>query len=212
MNGTTHSTRVMQIARIADYLAKHSNSTAKEIDAACDTDRISKVLSAMKNELGYGLKPGWQLVRCVGESLVRRVCAYSLTQPPASLEKSIESHAGQCLSSCGIDALVRGKLQGVPTLRANADSKPFATFKVRVTGKAGESVLCRCITFSADVVHAVQGLTDGCGITLMGAVGLIREAGDDDGNQQALDVEVYRVLSVCAAGRWPGAEAHAPGH
>lgn len=166
----------------------------------------------MKNELGYGLKPGWQLVRCVGESLVRRVCTYSLTQPPAPLENSIESHAGQCLSSCGIDALVCGKLQGVPALRANADSKPFATFKVQVTGKSGESVLCRCITFSADVAHAVQGLTDGCGITLMGTIGLIRESGDDDGNQQALDVEVYRVLSVCAAGRWPGAEAHAPGH
>jgi hypothetical protein len=212
MNGTIHSTRVMQIAGVADYLEKHHTSTAKKIDATCDTGCISKVLSAMKNELSYGLKPGWQLVRCVGESLVRRVCTYSLTQPPASLEKSTHSHAGQGLGSSGIDALICGMLQGVPTLRANADSKPFATFKVLVTGKSGESVLCRCITFSADVVHAVQGLTDGCDITLMGAVGLIREAGDDDGNQQALDVEVYRVLSVCAAGRWPGAEAHAPGH
>lgn len=212
MNRTIQTTRVQQMARIADYLAQHPTSPAKEIDAACDTGRISKVLAAMKNEPGYGLKPGWQPVRCVGASHVRRVRTYSLTQRPATLEKSTHFPAGQCLGSHGIDALISGNFQGVPTLRANADSKPFATFKVRVTGKSGESVLCRCITFSADVVQAVKGLTDGCGITLMGAVGLIREAGDDDGNQQALDVEVYRVLSVYPAGRWPGAEAHAPGH
>ena len=212
MNGTTHSTRVIQTARVADYLAKHANRTAKEIDAACDTGRISKVLSAMKNELGHCIETGWRPVPCGVGSNSRQVRTYALTQRPASLDKSIHSPAGQGLGSHGIDALISGNLQSVPTMRASADSKPFATFKVQVTGKSGESVLCRCITFSADVVQAVHGLTDGCGITLMGTVGLIREAGDDDGNQQALDVEVYRVLSVCAAGRWPGAEAHAPGH
>lgn len=42
MSPAVQVTRFQQAERIADYLAKHSNSTAKEIDAACDTDAFQK--------------------------------------------------------------------------------------------------------------------------------------------------------------------------
>lgn len=104
-----------------------------------------------------------------------------------------------------IDVLISGNLQGVPTLRAVAGSKPFAMFKVLVTDKTGEDVLCKCITFSADVADAVQGLPDGGGITLMGELAVCHRAGAIACDDAGLDVAVYRVLRVCGAGCLVGA-------
>lgn len=75
-------TRKEQAERVADYLEQHPDSTAKEIDAVCDTGCISKVLSAMKKKLGYGVKPGWRPVPCVGGSLMRGVRTYTLLHRP----------------------------------------------------------------------------------------------------------------------------------
>ena len=75
-------TRTAQAERVADYLEQNPASTAKEIDAACDTGCISKVLSAMKKELGYGISTGWRPVPCVAGSLIRRVRTYTLLHRP----------------------------------------------------------------------------------------------------------------------------------
>lgn len=75
-------TRNAQAERVADYLEQHPCSTLKEIDAACDTGCISKVLSAMKKELHYGILIGRGHVPCVSGSLFRRVRTYTLTHRP----------------------------------------------------------------------------------------------------------------------------------
>jgi hypothetical protein len=61
--GLQTDTRPVQAARVADYLAQHPPSTQKEIDAACDTGCISKVLSVMSS-LGYGIGKGRRNVSC----------------------------------------------------------------------------------------------------------------------------------------------------
>lgn len=58
-----HDTRPAQAARVANYLEQHSASTQKEIDTACDTGCISKVLSDMPR-MDYGLGKGWCRVPC----------------------------------------------------------------------------------------------------------------------------------------------------
>jgi len=76
-------TRHAQAARVADYLEKYPASTQKEIDAVCDTGCISKVLSAMKKELGYGIATDRRPVPCVSGKSFRRVRIYTLTHRPA---------------------------------------------------------------------------------------------------------------------------------
>lgn len=72
-----------QAERVANYLEQHPESIAKEIDAVCDTGCISKVLSAMANELGYGIGHGWRYIPCVAGSLTRRVRTYTLLHRPS---------------------------------------------------------------------------------------------------------------------------------
>lgn len=79
--GQPRDTRSGQAARVADYLEQNPQSTQKEIDAVCDTDCISKVLSDMPN-LRYGLMYGWRFVPCAGGDLKRKVRTYSLLYRP----------------------------------------------------------------------------------------------------------------------------------
>lgn len=76
-------TRPAQANRVADYLGKHPDSTAKEIDAACDVGCISKVLSDMPR-MGYGIGKGWRSVSCVGGGSTRGVRTYALTHRPST--------------------------------------------------------------------------------------------------------------------------------
>jgi hypothetical protein len=75
-----------QAERVADYLEKHPASTAKEIDAVCDTGCITKVLSDMAKPvavggLGYGLAKGWRReVNTAGTG--RKVRTYTLLHRP----------------------------------------------------------------------------------------------------------------------------------
>lgn len=75
--------RPAQAARVANYLEKHPASTLKEIDAACDTGCISKVLSDMPG-LGYGIAKGWRDVTCAAGSLTRQVRTYTLLYRPST--------------------------------------------------------------------------------------------------------------------------------
>lgn len=76
-------TRSGQAARVADYLEQYPGSTQKEIDAACDTGCISKVISDMKG-LGYGISKGQRDVTCAAGSLTRKVRSYTLTYRPTT--------------------------------------------------------------------------------------------------------------------------------
>ncbi|MDD5332113.1 MAG: hypothetical protein PHS32_00080 [Rhodoferax sp.] len=74
-------TRQGQAVRVADYLEQHPDSTAKEIDAACDTGCISKVLSDMRR-MGYGIHKDRRFVPCAGGDVTRHVRTYALTHRP----------------------------------------------------------------------------------------------------------------------------------
>lgn len=75
-------TRPGQAVRVADFLERNPNSTGKEIDAVCDTGCITKVISAMENELGYVLAKGWRTEPCASGNYTRRVRTYSLLCRP----------------------------------------------------------------------------------------------------------------------------------
>jgi hypothetical protein len=76
-------TRPAQADRVADYLEQHPDSTAKEIDAACDAGCMSKVLSDMPR-MGYGIRKGWRNVTCAGGSSTREVRTYALAYRPSA--------------------------------------------------------------------------------------------------------------------------------
>lgn len=76
-----YDTRPAQALRVADYLDQHPSSTQKEIDAACDTGCISKVLSDMPG-LGYVLSRGWREVMCLSGIPPRKVRTYTLISRP----------------------------------------------------------------------------------------------------------------------------------
>ena len=85
--GTTtrphQDTRTDQAARVADFLELHPNSTAKEIDAACDVGSVTKVISDMPG-MNYGIGRGWRWrdVSCAGGERSRMVRTYALTYRP----------------------------------------------------------------------------------------------------------------------------------
>jgi hypothetical protein len=58
-----------QAARVADYLGKHTGSTAEQISTELDT--------------GFGLRKGWRRVTA-GDGRTRAVRTYALTQRPPS--------------------------------------------------------------------------------------------------------------------------------
>ena len=74
-------TRPAQASRVAEYLEQNPGSTQKEIDAACDTGCISKVLSDMPR-MGYGIHKDRRFVPCVGGDVTRHVRTYALTYRP----------------------------------------------------------------------------------------------------------------------------------
>lgn len=74
--------RAGQASRVADYLEQNPDSTLKEIDKACDTGCVSKVLSAMVKQLGYGIKKSRREVPCAGGLRTRQVRSYSLIFRP----------------------------------------------------------------------------------------------------------------------------------
>lgn len=78
-------TRPDQAARVADFLELNPDSTAKEIDAACDAGSVTKVISEMPG-LGYGVRKSWRYrdVSCVGGDHSRRVRIYALTSRPGT--------------------------------------------------------------------------------------------------------------------------------
>jgi Helix-turn-helix domain len=76
-------TRAAQSGRVADFLERHPKSTAKEIDAVCDTGSITKVLSDMPRR-GYGIAKTRRYETCAGGKQSRRVRVYSLLYRPST--------------------------------------------------------------------------------------------------------------------------------
>lgn len=89
--------RATQALRVADYLEAHPYSTQKEIDAACDTGCISKVLSDMPRPsltgMGYVLAYGWRDVLCASGSRKRQVRTYALLSRPQTKQADLFENA-----------------------------------------------------------------------------------------------------------------------
>lgn len=81
MNAHGVDTREAQAERLADYMARHPEATGADL-AACDVGSVTRTLSAMARELGYGIRRGWRWVPCVGGTKRRRVRVYTLTHRP----------------------------------------------------------------------------------------------------------------------------------
>lgn len=73
-----------QAQRVALFLESRPRATAKEIDAACDTGCITKVLSEMPR-MGYGLARDWLNVNCLQCDRIRRVRVYRLLHWPRAV-------------------------------------------------------------------------------------------------------------------------------
>ena len=83
MSGPVVDTHEAQAERVADHLTQHPDATGAELAAACDLGCVSKVLSAMARELGYGIRRGWRWVPCASGTKRRYVRTYTLTHRPA---------------------------------------------------------------------------------------------------------------------------------
>lgn len=100
-----------------------------------------------------------------------------------------------------IDALIAGRLRGVPQLKTAANGSPFASFRVAATDRNGTSLLCSCITFSATACAAVQALDDGDSVAVSGEASVKTWAGSDGAQRHGLDVLVHGVLTSYHLGR-----------
>ena len=90
MTADTLDTREAQALRVADYLQQHPDATGADLTAACDVGSVTRVLSAMVHELGFGIRRGWRWVPCVCGTKRRRVRTYTLThRPPAGRQLTL---------------------------------------------------------------------------------------------------------------------------
>ena len=99
------------------------------------------------------------------------------------------------------DALLSGRLRGVATLRTAANGSPYATFRLGVPSKTGESLLCSCVTFSKTAIDAVQSLDDGDSVAVTGEAGIRTWDGSDGSIRYGLELTVHGVMTAYHMGR-----------
>lgn len=100
-----------------------------------------------------------------------------------------------------IDALIAGRLRGVPTFRTASNGTPFASFRLAANDRNGASVLCSCIAFSATAYATVQALNDGDSVAVSGEATFKTWEGSDGTPRHGLDVLVHGVLTAYHVGR-----------
>ena len=100
-----------------------------------------------------------------------------------------------------IDALISGRLRGVPTMKQSVNGKPYATFRMAAADKDGESRLLSCIAFNRAAVDALQRLDDGDALAVAGEAKLTAWAAADGAPRCGLDVTVHQVLTAYAVSR-----------
>ena len=59
-----------------------------------------------------------------------------------------------------IDAVIAGRLRGVPTLRTAANGRTFVTFRISAADHSGAYVLVSCVSFSASEFDPCSALKD----------------------------------------------------
>ena len=100
-----------------------------------------------------------------------------------------------------IDAVIAGRLRGVPTLRTAANGRTFATFRISAADHSGAYVLVSCVSFSASAIESVQRLKVGDSFAVTGETALSTWNGSDGTVCCRLSVSVHRVMSAYHAVR-----------
>lgn len=89
-NSVPFDPHTAQASRVADFLEPlPEGATAPEINAACDTGCVRKVISVMRNDLGYIIKLDWRWVLCVGGTKRRKRRVYILVSRPTNAQQTL---------------------------------------------------------------------------------------------------------------------------
>lgn len=96
-----------------------------------------------------------------------------------------------------IDVLIQGRLRGGVLIKPSKQGKDYAIFRLGVTDKNGDSILCGCITFEPAAVEAVQRLGDGDSVAVSGEATIRTWPPENGAERLGLDVMVQEVVSVC---------------
>lgn len=76
-------TRAAQIERVATFMERNPGATLRQIEAACDTGSVTKVLSVMRHpSTGFVIKRERRLVPCNNWRNGRRLACYWLVSRP----------------------------------------------------------------------------------------------------------------------------------
>jgi single-stranded DNA-binding protein len=94
-----------------------------------------------------------------------------------------------------IDALIAGRLYGKPQARTAASGTQYATGKVRVSTRAGESLFVNVIAFDETAVTALLALSDGDAVALAGELTPKAYTSKEGEAKPSLDLLAHSVLS-----------------
>ncbi len=79
--------RAAQIERVAAFLERNPGATLRQIEAACDTGSVTKVLSVMRHpSTGYVIKRERRLMPCNNWRNGRRLACYWLIARPSTAQ------------------------------------------------------------------------------------------------------------------------------
>ena len=95
-----------------------------------------------------------------------------------------------------IDALIAGKLYGVPKQGTGKTGNTFTTALVRTTAGNGESLMVSVIAFEDAAQAAIQVLGDGDSVALVGSLTPKVYEARDGSAQPALDMVAHAVLTA----------------
>ena len=95
-----------------------------------------------------------------------------------------------------IDALLSGKLYGKAEERTSKTGKPFATARMRVPTKDGDSIFASCIAFDTSACRALLALGDGDALTVAGPLTLKGYIDKEGQPRPGLDVVAHQVLTA----------------
>lgn len=95
-----------------------------------------------------------------------------------------------------IDGLLSGKLYGKPEERTSKTGKPFATARMRVPTKDGDSIFASCIAFDTSACRALLALADGDALTVAGTLTLKGYLDKEGQPRPGVDVVAHHVLTA----------------
>ncbi len=100
------------------------------------------------------------------------------------------------------DALISGRMRGAAQLRTATNGSTYATFRVAVPTKNGDSLLCSCVTFSKTVIDTVQALDEGDSVAVTGEAGISTWNNATDGAvRTGLEMMVHGAMTAYHMGR-----------